>query len=138
MKNTKAPKSATRNGNSVALTPSRKSQDPLDGVMGLMERAKVKCQQLYDDDLSIEEHCKKINFPLRALPREAGKLAAMQKANATTVKVELEVPIWMYGAFCEAAPVLGLTDWKAALEHYLDSTIADWQNDGFFLDYGID
>ena len=50
------------------------------------------------------------------------------------VRLEIDIPVWAYGAFCEAAVIHGLKDWKEAARNYIENTVPDWANVDFPLD----
>ncbi len=55
-------------------------------------------------------------------------------ANEPMIKAEIKISPHTYGDLCAAAAALGLSDWKAALEAYVERTVLDWGNEGYFLD----
>jgi hypothetical protein len=97
------------------------------------EKFTDRCRKLHYDGADLAEHLKGVDPD--AIPEKVQVMLAEEKKDKTTVKLEMELPLWMYGRLCEAAVIHECSDWREALLLYLQCTLVEWENDrGYYLD----
>lgn len=68
--------------------------------------------------------------PHKELPRRVQVLLARERANQTTIRLEIEVPSDVYATLCEAGLVHDIS-WQEAAMKLIELRLAEWQEDGF-------
>lgn len=132
-------KTKTENGagTRAAKTPH---PDRLDRLIGLKrldccrEGFIAKCRNEQQRGGELEAKLDRAGVEWDDLPVEVQVMVAQERSEKATVRLEMELPAWVYGQLCAAAVVNGQPDWKAALAQYLYSTVTDWSNNGYIID----
>jgi hypothetical protein len=92
-----------------------------------------QCREMQYAGVDLAERLKDVDPT--AIPHRVQLMIAEQKSDKATVRLEMDIPAWIYGKMCEAAVVHELGDWREALRLYLECTVCEWSSDqGFYLD----
>ena len=119
-------KTKTENGagTRAAKTPH---PDRLDRLIGLKrldccrEGFIAKCEDEHLRGGDLEGKLDKAGVEWDDLPPTVQVMVAQERSEKATVRLEMELPAWVYGQLCAAAVVNGQPDWKAALAAVLGS-----------------
>lgn len=68
--------------------------------------------------------------PHQELPRRVQVLLARERANQSTIRLEIEVPADVYATLCGAALVHGIS-WQEAALKLIELRLGEWQEDGY-------
>lgn len=68
-----------------------------------------------------------------SLPECVREMISEYIADNTTVKLEIELPVQIYGLLCAGAKVHGLDRWEDLASLYLGRSFVDWSNEGYHL-----
>lgn len=94
----------------------------------------AKCEDIRERGGDLEAALDKARIGWDDLPPRVQVMVARERASKATVRLEMELPAWVYGHLCEAAVVTGVADWRAALAEYLSTTVLEWSNNGYVID----
>ena len=95
-----------------------------------------RCSTLAEKGVDLEAELMRQGVCLGTLPRDVEIMIATQKKEKATVKLELELPVWMYGQLCEAAAVHKLGSWQEAAMEFMRCNLIEWgEEKGFYLDW---
>jgi hypothetical protein len=137
MKTTKTNGAASRAAKTTTTTPAinYKTSCALIRLTATRDKFVDRCRELHSQGVDIATEIERMGISAGAIPRRVNVMIAEQRAERATVKCEIELPAWVYGYLCTAAAVRGHADYKAALFEYLERTVLDWSNQGYYLQY---
>ncbi len=132
-------KTQTRNG-AAKRTAKTSHPDRIDALIPLKrlecccDDFTAKCEDIRERGGDLEAALDKARIGWDDLPPRVQVMVARERASKATVRLEMELPAWVYSHLCEAAVVNGVQDWRAALAEYLSTTVLEWSNNGYVID----
>jgi hypothetical protein len=84
--------------------------------------------------IELEAEFDKAGIGWNDLPLKAQIMLSEERAEKATVKLEMEIPLWVYKEMCAGAILYELPDWKCMVNTYLRSTVCEWGSEqGYYL-----